>query len=80
MNKETTFLGSGRSDNTDITANTQITDFTQVVSCAVGRDRHELRSQRIRAELVREHFSQDSAAFPSTPSLRNRLLKLLKFD
>lgn len=80
MNDEITSLGTGAAENSDATSNTQITDFTQVVSCAVSRDRQELRSQKVRAELVREHFAQESTASPAAPSIRNRLLKLLKFN
>lgn len=80
MNDEITPLGAGAAASTDATSNTQITDFTQVVSCAMGRDRQELRRQKICAELVREHFAQESTASPASPSIRNRLLKLIKFN
>lgn len=80
MNEEINSPGTGAAENTDATGNTQITDITQVVSCAVGRDRKELRRQKIRAELVREHFAGESSAAPASPSIRNRLLKLLKFN
>lgn len=80
MNDNMTSPGDGASDRTDATGNTQITDFTQVVSCAVGQGRHEQRRQKIREELVREYFSHDSAPPATNPSFRHRLLKLLKFN
>ncbi|MDH3761222.1 MAG: hypothetical protein OEU50_09580 [Gammaproteobacteria bacterium] len=71
---------SGGTETTDATANTNITDFTQVASCAVGRDRQELRRQKIRDELVREHFAETPVATRASPSLRHRLLQMLKFN
>jgi len=80
MNDKMTSPAYDASDHSDATGNTHITDFTQVVSCAVGQGRHEQRSRKIREELVREYFSHDSAAPSATPSIRHRLLKLLKFN
>jgi hypothetical protein len=80
MNDKMTSLDYGASDHSDATGNTQITDFTQVVSCAVGRNRHEQRREKIREELVREYFGHESTAPSAAPSLRHRLLKLLKFN
>lgn len=80
MNDKMTSPGYGASDHTDATGNTHNTDFTQVVSCAVGHNRHDQRREKIRAELVREYFSHESASPSATPSLRLRLLKLLKFN
>ena len=63
-------------DNTDITDNTDtslITDFTQVVSCAVGRDREERRREKIRRELIEQYFS-DPKAQPSSLIARLRNL------
>lgn len=80
MNKGTTSLGTAGSESTDATSNTQITDYTQVVSCAVGRDRNELRRQKIREELVRERFGGESDESPESSTIRHRLLKLLKFN
>ena len=80
MNNAITSHHSGASENTDATSNTQITDFTQVVSCAVGRDRQELRRQKIREELVRERFGVESDESQASSSLRHRILKLLKFN
>ncbi len=67
----------GGADNTDATGNTNITDFTQIASCAVGQDHHELRRRKIREDLVREHFAENSATPPAAPSFRQRLLTLL---
>ncbi|MCP4389881.1 MAG: hypothetical protein GY802_16425 [Gammaproteobacteria bacterium] len=80
MNNEITSPGAGGPETTDATGNTQMTDFTQVVSCALGRDRQELRRQKIRAELVREHFADDSATSPASLSIRHRLLNLLRIN
>ena len=63
-------------DGTDITEKTDtslITDFTQVVSCAVGRDRAERRRERIRRELIEQYFNDDQVA---PASLVGRLRKL----
>lgn len=80
MNDKMTSPAYGASDHSDVTGNTHITDFTQVVSCAVGKGRHEHRRQKIREELAREYFDHDAAAPAATPSFRHRLLKLLKFN
>lgn len=80
MNDKMTSPGYGASDQTDATGNTHITDFTQVVSCAVGRGRHEQRREKIREELVREYFNHEPTDPSATPSLRHRLLNLLKFN
>ncbi|MFZ9038119.1 MAG: hypothetical protein ACO3DT_08635 [Gammaproteobacteria bacterium] len=77
MNDEVTFSARDGSDRGDETGNTQITDFTQVVSCAVGNGRYEQRRERIRAELVREYFDKEQEL---PPSLSNRLLKLFKLN
>ncbi len=63
-------------DSTDVTDKTDtslITDFTQVVSCAVGRDRAERRREKIRRELIEQYFSERQAP-PS--SLAGRLRNL----
>ena len=55
-------------DMTDITDNSLITDFTQIVSCAVGKDRVERRRQKIRRELVQQYFAserEDSNGLPA---------------
>lgn len=77
MNNEVTFSARDESDRGDETGNTQITDFTQVVSCAVGNSRYEQRRERIRAELVREYFDKEQEL---PPSLSNRLFKLFKLN
>jgi hypothetical protein len=59
---------------------TNITDYTQVASCAVGRDRQEQRRRKIREELVREHFAEGSDPSRGPQSLRHRLLQMLKFN
>ncbi len=80
MNDKTTSPGYGASDHSDATGNTHITDFTQVVSCAVGQGRRDERREKIREELVREYFGHEAASPSAAPSMRNRLLKLLKFN
>jgi len=61
MSDETTLPESERSDMTDATDNSLITDFTQVVSCAVGMDRAERQRQKIRRELVQQYFSDEQS-------------------
>ncbi|UCH38598.1 MAG: hypothetical protein JSU67_10490 [Gammaproteobacteria bacterium] len=77
MNEDITMPGYDGSDLTDVTSNTLITDITHVVSCAVGKNRHEYRRQIIREELVREHFDQQQAV---SPRIRSRLLRLFKLN
>lgn len=73
MNDEITLPGIAGTDNTDATDNSLITDFTQVVSCVVGKDRNERRQQKIRAELVRQYFGNDQR---ETPTLKSSIKKL----
>ena len=77
MNEDITMPGFDGSDHTDMTSNTLITDITQVVSCAVGKKRHEYRRQIIREELVRDHFDQQQAV---SPRVGSRLLRLFKLS
>ena len=59
MSAETTLPDSEKNEITDTTDNSLITDFTQVVSCAVGMDRAERQRQKIRRELVKQYFSDE---------------------
>ena len=77
MSNEITFPEIGRTDNTDATDNSLITDFTQVVSCVVGKDRAERRQQKIRDELVREYFGPDRSEISS---LKSSIKKLFSFN
>lgn len=77
MNDEITLPGIGRTDNTDATDNSLITDFTQVVSCVVGKDRAERRQQKIRDELVRQYFGTDRS---EVSSLKSSFKKLFRFN
>ena len=77
MNDEITLPGIGRTDNTDATDNSLITDFTQVVSCVVGKDRAERRQQKIRDELVRQYFGTDRS---EVSSLKSSFRKLFRFN
>lgn len=77
MNDEITLPGIGRTDNTDATDNSLITDFTQVVSCVVGKDRAERRQQKIRDELVRQYFGTDRS---QVSSLKSSFRKLFRFN
>lgn len=52
-------------DISDVTDNNLITDFTQIVSCAVGKNRIERRRQKIREELIREYINAEQQASPS---------------
>jgi len=76
MNDEITLPGIGRTDNTDATDNSLITDFTQVVSCVVGKDRAERRQQKIRDEIVRQYFGTDRSEVSSLKSSFKKLFRL----
>lgn len=68
MNDDTTPIDIDRIDITDIsdvTENSLITDFTQIVSCAVGKNRIERRRQKIREELIREYINTEQQASSS---------------
>ena len=77
MNDEITLPGTGRTDITDATDNSLITDFTQAVSSVVGKDRAERRQQKIRDELVRQYFGTDRS---EDPSLKSSFKKLFRFN
>jgi hypothetical protein len=76
MNDEITLPGIGRTDITDATDNSLITDFTQVVSCVVGKGRAERRQQKIRNELVRQYFGTDRSGASSLKSSFKKLFRL----
>lgn len=82
MNEDISMPNYAGSDQADTTSDTLITDYTQVVSCAVGNDRETRRRDKIRQELVREYFAQEQAGREqknfSRP--RNLLLKLFKLN
>lgn len=82
MNEDMTAPNPDGSDHADITSDTAITDFTQVVSCALGNDRETRRRDRIREELVREHFAQEriDRGHKTVPTPRSLLLKLFKLN
>jgi hypothetical protein len=68
MSDDTTLPGINRpnfADITDITDSTLITDFTQIVSCVVGKDRIARKRQKIREELIREHINSKHQVTPS---------------
>ncbi len=72
MSDDTTLPGLAKKDTcdiTDVTDSSLITDFTQIVSCVVGKDRIERKRQRIREELIRDHIST-SHRVPSSPITR----------
>ena len=77
MNEDMTASNHGGSDHADTTSETLITDFTRVASCAVANSRDARRRERIRAELVREHFDRTRIV---SPSIRSRLLKLFRLN
>jgi hypothetical protein len=77
MNDEITLPGIGRTDNTDATDNSLITDFTQVVSCVIGKDRAERRQQKIRDELARQYFGTDRNEVSSLKSSVKKLFSLI---
>jgi len=68
MSDDTTLPGIARTDSvdtTDVTDNNLITDFTQIVSCVVGKDRNERKRQKIREELIRDHLNGKHQVAPS---------------
>jgi hypothetical protein len=68
MSDDTTLPGINRpnfAEITDITDSTLITDFTQIVSCVVGKDRIARKRQKIREELIREHINSKHQVTPS---------------
>ena len=74
MTDDTTFPdidNKNITDISDVTENSLITDFTRVVSCAVGSNRIERRRQKIREELIREHLNNERQ---NTRSFVSRLL------
>lgn len=77
MSDETTTPETEEADLTDATDNSLITDFTQVVSCAVGMDRAERRRQKIRRELVQQYFDSEEQA---PASVLARFKKLIGTD
>lgn len=64
MSDEITLPGMGRTEITDATDSSLITDFTQVVSCVVGKNRAERRRQKIRNEIVRQCFDTEPSEIP----------------
>jgi len=75
MNQDTTLPGIGKSDYTDATDRNLVTDFTQVVSCAVGKNRAERQRQKIRDDLVRDYIDSDQEQSPKSKSVFRRLFK-----
>ena len=78
MSDDTTLPGLARThsvDTSDDTDNSLITDFTQIVSCVVGKDRIERERQKIREELVRDHIDSKHQI---NPSLVTRLFNIFK--
>lgn len=78
MSDDTTFPGVARrrfADTTDITNDNLITDFTQVVSCAVGKGRRERKRLKIREELIRDHIDSGQQL---SPSLITQFFKLFR--
>ena len=77
MSDEITLPGMGRTDITDATDSSLITDFTQVVNCVIGKNRAERRREKIRKELVRQCFDSEPSEIPLSKS---PIKKLFNFD
>ena len=77
MNDEKTSSEMGKTDITDVTDNSLITDFTQVVSCMVGKNRAERRREKIREEIVREYLDTGQS---ETSSLKSSIKKIFKLN
>ena len=78
MTDDTTLPGIDKTSITDISDiidNNLITDFTQIVSCAVGKNRIERRRQKIREELIREYINNEQ---PASPSRISRLFNIFR--
>ena len=78
MSDDTTLPGIARTNSADVTDATDsslITDFTQVVSCVVGKNRRERQRQKIREELVRDYISNQQSV---TSSLLGQIFKLFR--
>ena len=78
MSDDTTLPGIARADSVgsvDVTNNSLIADFTQIVSCVVGKDRNERKRQKIREELIRDHINDKHQL---APSLTPRLFKIFR--
>ena len=77
MNNEKTSSEKGETDIADVTDNSLITDFTQVVSCMVGKNRAERRREKIREEIVRQYIDTGQS---ETSSLKSSIKKIFKLD
>ena len=56
MNEDTTLTGF---DDMDLTDNSLMRTYTQVVSCVVGKNAVERRRQSLRAKLERERYERE---------------------
>ena len=77
MSDDTTLPSLDRPNIADITDSTLITDFTQIVSCVVGKDRIARKRQKIREELIREHINSKHQV---TPSLLTQFFNIFRRD
>ena len=75
MNDDTSITGIDRTDLTDATDHSLITDITQALKQVSGKSLAERQRQKIRDDLVREHLGFDD---PSKPSRASKLRKFLK--
>ena len=67
MSGDPTLPGIARTDSVDsadVTDNSLITDFTQIVSCVVGKGRNERKRQKIRTKLIRDHINDKHQVAP----------------
>ena len=76
MNDDTTLTGTDRTDITDITDHSLITDISEALRQVSGKGRAERQRQKIRDDLVREHLS----SAPMRPSYCSGIRKLFKLN
>ena len=77
MSGDTTETTWKKSDVTDHTDRSLITDISNTLSNLSGEKRAEYRRQKLRDELVREHIENKKQAPSILRSLFNKLVKFL---
>jgi hypothetical protein len=76
MNDDTSLTGIDRTDMTDLSDRSLITDISEALKQVSGRSRAERQRQRIRDDLVREHLASEKLR----PSGRSKLRRLFKLN
>ena len=76
MNDDTSLTGIDRTDITDLTDRSLITDISQALKQVSGKSRQARQRQKIRDDLVREHLGSNEPPRPSGCSKLRKLFKL----